>query len=257
GPLARLLAAYGCAAGADTVDRLLKGSDGYAEGLLRHLGARDVHVFDVSAYEGATHLCDLNRPVDDALKGAYSAVLDGGSLEHVFNFPVAIRNCMEMVRVGGHFLAITPANNFMGHGFYQFSPELFYNVLSEDNGYEIVRLLVCEVRRGGRWYAVRDPRILRKRVTLTNSVPVHMLVVARRKAAVPIFRETPQQSDYRVVWGKHDTAPGALRAAPPKPPSWRRKTRRWIKSSARRLRSPFDARFFEPIDLDRLNRGGR
>jgi hypothetical protein len=137
-------------------------------------------VFGLSPYEGATHLHDLNQPVDDALRCAYSAVVDGGSLEHIFNFPVAIRNCMEMVRVGGHFLAISPANNFMGHGFYQFSPELFYNVFSRDNGYEVVRLLICEVRRGARWYVVRDPGAVRKRVTLTNSVPVHLLVVARR-----------------------------------------------------------------------------
>jgi hypothetical protein len=31
--------------------------------------------------------------------------------------------------------AVTPANNQMGHGFYQFSPELFFRVFSQENGY--------------------------------------------------------------------------------------------------------------------------
>src|SRR5438477_418150 len=78
---------------------------------------------------------DMNEPIPDKFKETYTAVLDGGSLEHVFNFPVAIKNCMEMVKVGGHYLAITPANNFFGHGFYQFSPELYFTVLSKENGF--------------------------------------------------------------------------------------------------------------------------
>lgn len=70
----------------------------------------------------------MNREIPGDFIEKYSMVLDGGSLEHVFNFPVAVRNCMQMLQVGGHYLAITPANNFMGHGFYQFSPELYFSI---------------------------------------------------------------------------------------------------------------------------------
>jgi len=47
------------------------------------------------------------------MTGAYTTVIDGGSLEHVFNFPQAIANCMNMVAVGGHFIGLSPANNFL------------------------------------------------------------------------------------------------------------------------------------------------
>jgi hypothetical protein len=254
-PLARTLEDGGVPADARRIDRILRGSDGYGEELLRHIGARDVHVFDVSAYEGATHLHDLNLPIDEAVKRAYTAVFDGGSLEHIFNFPVALRNCMEMVRVGGHFLATTPANNFMGHGFYQFSPELFFNVMSRENGYEIVQLMTCEVGRASRWYAVKDPTLVRKRVTLTNSAPVNLLVIARRVTDAPLFELTPQQSDYRAAWEKHAAAAGAGAGRIEKKISWRRRTRRWVKESARRLRSVYDARYFTAVDPDRLARG--
>ena len=60
----------------------------------------------------------MNEAIPDSLKGKFSCVLDGGTLEHVFNFPQAIKNAMEIVAIGGHFLGVVPANNFSGHGFY-------------------------------------------------------------------------------------------------------------------------------------------
>ena len=84
-------------------------------------------------YESAKHLHDMNEGIPGDFKEKYTAVLDAGSLEHIFNFPVAIKNRMDMVNVSGHYLAITPANNFCGHGFYQFSPELYFSVLTREN----------------------------------------------------------------------------------------------------------------------------
>jgi hypothetical protein len=78
--------------------------------------------------------------------------LDGGTTEHVFNFPTALTNAMQMVETGGHLVIITGGNNFCGHGFYQFSPELFYRALSAENGFEMKRLIAAEV--GGNWYEV-------------------------------------------------------------------------------------------------------
>jgi hypothetical protein len=123
---------------------------GYIEPLLRRLGAQRVESIDQSDYEHASIIHDLNEPIPESLKKSFSCVFDGGTLEHVFNFPLAIKNCMEMVAVGGHFLGITCANNFTGHGFYQFSPELFYRVFSPENGYIVEDMLLCQTHRGGR-----------------------------------------------------------------------------------------------------------
>ena len=116
---------------------------------------KDTISIDASAYENATMVHDMNLPVGDELKQKFSVVIDGGTLEHVFNFPTAIRNCMEMLKVGGHFFAHTMANNFMGHGFYQFSPELFYRVFSPENGFRdasrrAVRISASASRNGTR-----------------------------------------------------------------------------------------------------------
>jgi hypothetical protein len=173
----------------------------YIEALLERLGALRIESLDNSAYEHATIIHDLNEPIPGRLKASFSCVFDGGALEHVFNFPQAVKNCMEMVEVGGHFLGVTCANNFMGHGFYQFSPELFYRVFSSKNGYAIEDMLLCETDRGSPWYRVEDPEVLGHRVELLNKKPTYLMVVARRVRDVTIFETAPQQSDYLNAWG--------------------------------------------------------
>lgn len=173
---------------------------GYAEDFLALLGAHEVASFDASPYENASVVHDFNQPIPEEYKNRFTAVLDGGTLEHVFNYPTAIKNCMAMVAEGGHFLAITPTNNQMGHGFYQFSPELFYRVLSPDNGFEIERMMIFEEAPGSPWYDVADPDAVKERVTLINTQSSMLLVIARKVKTVEIFRKMPQQSDYAAAW---------------------------------------------------------
>jgi hypothetical protein len=112
---------------------------------------------------------------------------------------------MEMVKRGGCFFAQTPANNYLGHGFYQFSPELFFRVLSPQNGFKVEHCVAFEQGPRRRWFSVTDPEAARARVTLINSTPVILFVWARRTEVKPLFQETPQQSDYAVAWAESTT----------------------------------------------------
>ena len=150
-PLRRQLAAHGVLPRDFDPDRLRADGDDHPDPLglgpgrrffaklLAMLGARWVDVLDASDYDGAGLIHDLNEPIPDDWKGCYDLVYDGGTIEHVFNFPIALRNCMEMVRPGGCLLLMTPANNYFGHGFYQVSPCLYYQTLSEENGFHVER----------------------------------------------------------------------------------------------------------------------
>ena len=172
------------------------------------MGAKETISIDASAYEGASLVHDMNVPIGDELKRKFSVVIDGGTLEHIFNFPVAIQNCMQMLDVGGHFFSHTMANNFMGHGFYQFSPELFYRVFSAENGFRVHRVVVFEQRVGRpRWYEAADPNDIDERVELINGRPTYLFVHAERLADVPIFAAPPQQPDYsRALVAQHGAA---------------------------------------------------
>lgn len=173
---------------------------GFAEPVFRALGAKNVYALDASNFEGAQFVHDLNQPLPPELKERFDIVYDGGTLEHVFNYPLALKNCMEMLRPGGRFMAHTPANNWCGHGFYQFSAELFFRVFSPENGFEMERMVAHRVGPYGEWHEVSDPAAIRSRVEVITFTPLMWLVRARRTKIVPVFATPPQQSDYTPRW---------------------------------------------------------
>jgi len=185
--------------------RLLGDADGFADPLLRALGASTLDALDASPYEGCSIVHDLNAPLPRHLVGAYSAVLDSGTLEHVFDVRTALRNVMELARVGGHVMVISPTNGESGHGFYQFSPEFFFRAFSAENGFA----LECVLARGqadrAGWYELTDPDRVGRRVTLRGPGSTYLYARARRVADVPILATPPQQSDYMSAW--QDIAP--------------------------------------------------
>jgi SAM-dependent methyltransferase len=206
--------------------RFADGPPWFADPYLRVLGAREVRALDVSGYEGADIVHDLNEPVPEELEGRFDLVFDGGSLEHVFDVPAALRNYMRMVRPGGRLIVATMANNHCGHGFYQLSPELFFRALSEPSGYRVERLhlageeldfsrplagvsVLYDTSAGGRW-AVADPEAVRERVLLRGRGGVVLLVEARRVADVEPLAQPPQQSDYEPLWRRPGSAAGPI-----------------------------------------------
>ena len=171
----------------------------FTDDVLRSLGFEHVDILDISGYEGANILQDLNVPIPPKLHERYDLIVDGGSLEHVFNFPMAIENIMRMAKVGGEIILISPSNNYCGHGFYQISPELFFRVFSPENGFEMLRIYMhC----GGRYYHVTDPVSVKGRVELLNSKLALLMVHARKVAHLPEKLSPPQQSDYVTEWSK-------------------------------------------------------
>lgn len=173
----------------------------YAEPFWNLLGVSHIDSMDASGFEGATIVHDLNTPLSSEYSGKYDAVCDVGTLEHVFNVPVAFGNCMRAVRKGGRFYAFTPANNYFGHGFYQFSAEFFFSVFSEVNGYRVDRVVACEYGMRRRWFSVSNPAEIQSRVALINRHPVLLFIEATRIDEIEPFSSTPQQSDYMEMWG--------------------------------------------------------
>ncbi len=178
----------------------------HAEPFLRMLGAELTDSLDASPYEDATIIHDMNLPLPGELVSKYSVVIDGGSMEHVFNFPAAIKNCMDLLEKGGYYIGITPANNFLGHGFYQFSPELFYRIFSASNGFKMIKMYLYVDRKRAVFYEVLDPLELKQRVTMANASPSYLFVLAQKTEQKEVFKVVPQQSDYEhIVWTRETT----------------------------------------------------
>src|SRR5271166_1296586 len=166
---------------------------GCADEFFRALGAADLFFLDRSGYEGAQVLHDLNQPLPTQYHARFDVVIDGGTLEHIFNFPAALKSCMEALALGGRLMSFTPADGLMGHGFFQFSPELFYRACGPANGFEVERMLIFHLSK---WYEVRDPAQVSHRVEASVGGPAILCVTARRREVKPVFAEWPIQSDY-------------------------------------------------------------
>jgi len=120
---------------------------------------------------------------------------------------VAISNCMQMVRKGGSLFLFTMADNHVGHGFYQFSPELFFRIFRKENGFQIQDVILAEHPYPGpelsacaTCYSVVDPEKVGRRVGLVSPSPVMMMVHAVRTDIRPLFETFPIQSDYSAKY---------------------------------------------------------
>jgi hypothetical protein len=170
----------------------------FAESLFRSLGAKSVESVDYSGYENASMIHDMNLPIVESFKDRFSVVVDGGTLEHVFNYSVAIKNCMEMVKIGGHLILMTPANNHFGHGFYQFSPELFFSLLDEQNGFAETQIFIQDDFL--QWYKIKNPKDLKSRINVCCTNESCIICVVSKKFNATPEKLTVLQSDYVDLW---------------------------------------------------------
>ena len=171
-------------------------SDGgrYAEHLFKFLGSSDVISMDISDFEGATLLHDLNEPIPPHLNGRFDCIFDGGTIEHVFDVRQAFSNVGAMLCGGGLFLLVDAANNMLGHGMYQFSPELLWTTFSESNGFKIELMQMMEAVGLPTGIPKKNPRLEGRRIEIGQTASPTYIMMAARKIA-DASKLTGYQSD--------------------------------------------------------------
>lgn len=117
------------------------------------LGFTECISFDYSNYENADVIGDLNKKYSkinllnkifkkftknkinntNQLYGYADVVLDGGTIEHVFNLQNCFYNLFNFIKVGGRIIHFSPSSNYIDHGFYMFSPTFFIDFYTANN----------------------------------------------------------------------------------------------------------------------------
>jgi hypothetical protein len=165
--------------------------------LFLRLGFTAVESVDIAA--GATHLFDLNLvDTPHALAGKFDLVFNGGTLEHVFHLPNALANISRMLREGGVVMHVVPCNNWVDHGFYQFSPCLMFDYYRAA-GFECLEsmLLGYGSEQPNRWLVrCAVPGLLGcgSSGALDDGIYLH-LFAARRGPSITLY-PTPIQAPY-------------------------------------------------------------
>ncbi|SEN48007.1 Methyltransferase domain-containing protein [Gemmobacter aquatilis] len=185
--------------------------DGYCETLMSSLGFGQMEALDFSDYEGATILQDLNCPVGPELEGQFDLIFDGGTLEHVFNVPMALQSVFRMLKPGGRFISVNGMNGWMGHGLYQFNPELVWSFWKRTCGCKVhvCKAVEKDATKEGYELAFPDPAIVGRRLRFRGiNFPAGRVYLYYEVERLPdsVMGERMLQSDYEVKWTPHNNA---------------------------------------------------
>lgn len=163
----------------------------------RLLGSKEMLAMDVSNYEAADILHDVNQPVPESLHGKFDFIIDGGTFDHMFDVRTAFVNVVKMLATGGRVFHWDAASNYTGGAYLSFGPDLFYDYYAL-NQFSDCKVYVVEVDRslseplwdfyefeGHSWYT----RFMSKRTQI--------VVVLAEKGPFSTWDKIPVQGRYR------------------------------------------------------------
>ncbi len=87
---------------------------------------------DRSDYEGATIIQDMNMPLKKKYFNNFDIIIDGGSMDNLFNPVNFLQNCVKMLKPGGRLIL---GNHFfqMPGAYLTYSPEYYFSFFSVNN----------------------------------------------------------------------------------------------------------------------------
>ncbi len=100
--------------------------------VFRALADCQVQALDISDYEGAEIVHDLNRPLPEELKGRFDFIFDGSCLDNIFDGPGTLIKLSELLKPGGRLLLYN-ASNSAPTAYLQFSPDWFIDYFAVNN----------------------------------------------------------------------------------------------------------------------------
>lgn len=152
----------------------------------KSLGFGEYQSLDLLGSEGASIIHDLSQPVPHRWRNHFELVIDGGTLEHVFDIAAALRHIVSLLKVGGAAFHVSPLSGWENHGFYSINPKLlarFYRA----NGFEVGSAHVVRLTKTGPLRAARIDNLndLDAPLQADSLREYALLVLAARKVTEP------------------------------------------------------------------------
>lgn len=170
------------------------------EEFFQSLGFSAVDSMDCSEYEDASIICNLNNDIPEDLYNRFDVIYDGGSTEHMFNIPKAFENYNKMLKVGGLVIHSLPSTGCLDHGFYMFSPTLFYDYYSQ-NKWDIVAFYMlnvpCDSFNTWDIYEYGEPGPMLEDVAFEGRWTIFFIA---RKCAESTYNNNIEQHFFKNLW---------------------------------------------------------
>ena len=97
------------------------------EALLSMFGNVNYQTMDVSDYENASIIHNLNNPIPKELEGQFDYIIDGGTFDHLFDLKTCFENVTKLLKPGGRIFQWNAASNYANAGYLSFSADFFYD----------------------------------------------------------------------------------------------------------------------------------
>lgn len=104
--------------------------------LFKKKGITNIEVLDLFDCRASLRY-DMNYPIPGNEHGRYGTFIDIGCLEHLFDTKQCLENCLNMVRLGGHYMLQVPVSGYFAHGLHVFNPEGILSAI-ELNGFQLI-----------------------------------------------------------------------------------------------------------------------
>lgn len=108
---------------------------------INYFGQNKLNIVDVSDYEGANIIADLNDPVSEELQNKFDFIYTGGCHDNVFSPAELLKNCSRMLKPGGRAIHFESFGGLIGAYTY-LTPEWFYSFYAINN-YSDCKVYVC------------------------------------------------------------------------------------------------------------------
>lgn len=182
----------------DTLTRCGKGTNYISDSaFFSLLGIDDFSVMDVSSYEGADILHDLNEPVSKSLEGQFEFIIDGGTFDHLLDLRTAFMNVVKMLTPNGRIFQWNAASNFTGAAYVSLGPDLFNDYYTL-NKFADCKILIAEGDSFGQkelWNMYEFAET--EKYGWFYSDQILMTIVMAERAPDSTWDKLPVQSQYR------------------------------------------------------------
>lgn len=98
--------------------------------LFKMLGFQRSESMDAFDNESPTYIHDLNNPVPQSMHGKFDAILDFGTLDHVYDMRMAVANIVNMLKVGGVIVIYDAMIGWHNQCIYNFQPPFFFDTFT-------------------------------------------------------------------------------------------------------------------------------
>lgn len=183
------------------------------------LGVKELHALDISAYEDADIVHDLNKAIPESLYGQFDFIIDGGTFDHLFDIRVAFENIVKLLRIGGRIFQWNAASNFTGAAYLSFGPDFFYDyyVLNQFADCKVYVAEVDSISQGELWdfYEFEG----HDQYSHFRSERIQMVVVLAEKGPFSTWDKMPVQAQYRDahLWVPYRTGKRLIQESDRKP----------------------------------------